>query len=230
MNDICKITTLTLFFLSLSFGQTKKEKEIIKFLNARYNASLDSVVNYLDQNFIYYHTPYVGMGISSELIEDKLTVTSVSPFIKSNKPIKISDVILKINNLKPNITKNREFINKIIIGAQGDSLNLKLSRSGNVFNCKVFFARQQLKQKAESFLIDIKTYGDRWYDYDIDIIDIFSKKNKVVVHYKWEGSLEKNGSIYSFNAMEIIKTSVSGKNVKEISSVWTEKQFLDQFK
>ena len=60
--------------------------------------------------------------------------------------------------------------------------------------------------------------------------DIFSKKNKVVVHYKWEGSLEKNGSIYSFNAMEIIKTSASGKNVKEISSVWTEKQFLDQFK
>ena len=100
----------------------------------------------------------------------------------------------------------------------------------NVFNCKVFLTRQQLKQKAESFLIDINTYGDRWYDYDIDIIDIFSKKNKVVVHYKWEGSLEKNGSIYSFNAMEIIKTSASGKNVKEISSIWAEKQFLDQFK
>ena len=170
------------------------------------------------------------MGISSELIEDKLTVTSVSPFIKSNKPIKISDVILEINNLKTSITKNNQSIKKIILGAQGDSLNLKLSRNGNVFNCKVFFTRQQLKQKAESFLIDIKTYGDRWYDYDIDIIDIFSKKNKVVVHYKWEGSLEKNGSIYSFNAMEIIKTSASGKNIKEISSVWTEKQFLDQFK
>ena len=230
MNDICKITALILFLLSLSFGQTKKEKEIIKFLNARYNASLDSVGNYLDQNFIYYHTPYVGMGISSELIEDKLTVTSVSPFIKSNKPIKISDVILEINNLKTGITKNSQSIKKIILGAQGDSLNLKLSRNGNVFNCKVFFTRQQLKQKAESFLIDIKTYGDRWYDYDIDIIDIFSKKNKVVVHYKWEGSLEENGSIYSFNAMEIIKTSASGKNVKEISSVWAEKQFLDQFK
>ena len=230
MNDICKITALILFLLSLSFGQTKKEKEIIKFLNARYNASLDSVRNYLDQNFIYYHNPYVGMGISSEIIKDKLTVTSVSPFIKSSKPIKINDVILEINNLKTNITKNSKFIKKIILGAQGDSLNLKLSRNGNVFNCKVFFTRQQLKQKAESFLIDIKTYGDRWYDYDIDIIDIFSKKNKVVVHYKWEGSLEKNGSIYSFNAMEIIKTSTSGKNIKEISSVWTEKQFLDQFK
>ena len=193
-------------------------------------AKLDSVGNYLDQDFIYYHSPYVGMGISSELIEDKLTVTSVSPFIKSNKPIKISDVILEINNLKTGITKNSQSIKKIILGAQGDSLNLKLSRNGNVFNCKVFFTRQQLKQKAESFLIDIKTYGDRWYDYDIDIIDIFSKKNKVVVHYRWEGSLEKNGSIYSFNAMEIIKTSTSGKNIKEISSVWTEKQFLDQFK
>ena len=50
------------------------------------------------------------------------------------------------------------------------------------------------------------------------------------MHYTWEGSLEKNGFIYSFNAMEIIKTSASGKNVKEISSVWTEKQFMDQFK
>ena len=230
MNDICKITTLILFLLSLSFGQTKKEKEIIKFLNARYNASLDSVGNYLDQNFIYYHNPYVGMGISSELIEGNLTVTSVSPFIKSNKTIKINDAILEINNLKTNITSNSGSIEKIILGAQGDSLNLKLSRNGNIFNCKVFLTRQQLKQKAESFLIDIKTYGDRWYDYDLEIIDIFSNKNKVVVHYKWEGSLEKNGSIYSFNAMEIIKTSASGKNVKEISSVWAEKQFLDQFK
>ena len=115
MNDICKITALILFLLSLSFGQTKKEKEIIKFLNARYNASLDSVSNYLDQNFIYYHIPYVGMGISSELIEDKLTVTSVSPFIKSNKPIKIGDVILEINDLKTNITKNNESIKKIIL-------------------------------------------------------------------------------------------------------------------
>ena len=50
------------------------------------------------------------------------------------------------------------------------------------------------------------------------------------MYYTWEGSLEKNGSIYSFNAMEIIKTSASGKNVKEISSIWAEKQFLDQFK
>ena len=165
MNDICKITALILFLLSLSFGQTKKEKEVIKFLNARYNASLDSVGNYLDQNFIYYHTPYVGMEISSELIEEKLTVTSVSPFIKSNKPIKISDVILEINNLKTDINKNSLSIKKIILGAQGDSLNLKLSRNGSVFSCKVFFTRQQLKQKAESFLIDIKTYGDRWYDY-----------------------------------------------------------------
>ena len=230
MNDICKITALILFLLSLSFGQTKKEKEIIKFLNARYNASLDSVGNYLDQNFIYYHNPYVGMGISSELIEGNLTVTSVSPFIKSNKTIKINDAILEINNLKTNITSNSESIEKIILGAQGDSLNLKLSRNGNIFNCKVFLTRQQLKQKAESFLIDIKTYGDRWYDYDLEIIDIFSKKNKVVVYYKWEGSLEKNGFIYSFNAMEIIKTSANGKNVKEINSVWTEKQFLDQFK
>ena len=54
------------------------------------------------------------MGISSELIEDKLTVTSVSPFIKSNKPIKISDVILEINNLKNGITKNSQSIKKII--------------------------------------------------------------------------------------------------------------------
>ena len=230
MNDICKITALILFLLSLSFGQTKKEKEIIKFLNARYNASLDSVGNYLDQNFIYYHTPYVGMGISSELIEGNLTVTSVSPFIKSNKTIKINDAILEINNLKTNITSNSGSIEKIILGAQGDSLNLKLSRNGNIFNCKVFLTRQQLKQKAESFLIDIKTYGDRWYDYDLEIIDIFSKKNKVVVYYRWEGSLEKNSFIYSFNAMEIIKTSANGKNVKEINSVWTEKQFLDQFK
>ena len=62
-----------------------------------------------------------------------------------------------INNLKPNITENKKFIKKIILGAQGDSLNLKLFRSGNIFNCKGSMVRYFLKKHQyhlETFLKD----------------------------------------------------------------------------
>ena len=57
-----------------------------------------------------------------------------------------------------------------------------------------------------------------------------SKKNKFVIHYEWEGSLTESGQIYSFKAIEIIKTSSRNNKIVSIEAVWTEKQFIDQFR
>ena len=76
---------------------------------------------------------------------------------------------------------------------------------------------------------DIKNYGEKWFEYDLDILEIFSKKNKFVVYYEWEGTLIKNGPTYSFRAMEIIKIESSNNRIKSIDALWSEKQFKNQF-
>ena len=83
---------------------------------------------------------------------------------------------------------------------------------------------------CSNFLDDISNYEKRWYEYSLDILEIFSKKNKYVIYYEWEGSLDKNGPLYTFRCMEIIKTNKSNNKIISIDATWTEKQFRDQFK
>ena len=40
----------------------------------------------------------------------------------------------------------------------------------------------------------------------------------------------EGGQIYSFKAIEIIKTSSRNNKIVSIEAVWTEKQFIDQFR
>ena len=84
--------------------------------------------------------------------------------------------------------------------------------------------------KLKSFIKDIKRYGDRWYEYELNIMEIFSKKNRFVVHYEWEGTLKEGGPTYHYRCMEIIKTNFSDNRIYSIEGLWTEKQFRDQFK
>ena len=93
----------------------------------------------------------------------------------------------------------------------------------------VKLSRQQYKQNPISFINDIVNYGQKWFEYDLKILDIISKKNKFVVYYEWEGVLFENGPTYSYRAMEIIKVKSSNNRIKSIDALWTEKQFKDQF-
>ena len=90
-------------------------------------------------------------------------------------------------------------------------------------------SRQQYKQNSNSFLKDIKNYGEKWFEFDLEIIEIFSKKNKFVIYYEWEGVLFENGPTYSYRAMEIIKVRSINNRIKSIDALWTEKQFKNQF-
>ena len=90
--------------MSFSIAQSKKEKSIIKFINARYNANIDSVSMFLDDDFIYYHIPYVGLGINTVKNDSGLTVISASPFSGNKSTLKIGDIIIKINGNKINNT------------------------------------------------------------------------------------------------------------------------------
>ena len=226
---LIKIAIFLSFFLSLTLGQNKKEIQIIKFLESRYSANIDSVSLFLDNNFIYYHSPYVGLGITTEVTNLGIMIKAVSPFIKATNMLNKGDVILQVNDYKLSNNNSEDYFIRKTKGAAGDSLKLIFSRNGESMSTLVFLTKQQLQQRSDKFIEDIKSYGNRWFDYELSIIDIFSKKNRFVIHYSWEGSLVEKGLNYSFRAIEIIKTSRKSNKIVSIEATWTEKQFIDQF-
>ena len=222
------ILLLFLFFVSNGFSQSKKERRILQFINARHNGNIDSVRMYLDNDFRYNHAPYIGLGIKTKISPYGLTVTSLSPFNKSLHQIHQGDVIVEINGVN---VKEKNFINdNYIKGSLMDSVKVTLMRGNNTISVYVNLSKNQFKQNKDSFLDDISNYEKRWYEYSLDILEIFSKKNKYVIYYEWEGSLDKNGPLYTFRCMEIIKTNKSNNKIISIDATWTEKQFRDQFK
>ena len=223
-----KIILYALILISFSIAQNKKERFIIDFLNARYNANLDSVTMLLDNDFIYYHIPYVGLGINTVKTDSGLTITSVSPFRDNKSSLLAGDVIFEINNNKIN-NINTYNIENIINGSEKDSIKISYIRNNTVNTATIKLSKQQYKQNLNSFINDIKNYGEKWFEYDLDILEIFSKKNKFVIYYEWEGTLIKSGPTYSFRAMEIIKIESSNNRIKSIDALWSEKQFKNQF-
>ena len=220
---------LACFLIGVVYSQTRKEKTILEFINSRYSANVDSVRLFLDNSFIYYHAPYIGLGVDTDKTSSEMVVSSVSPFSDAASKLKIGDVILELNNNKLNNISNYA-IENLIKGSANDSVKVTYIRGKNTFSSAVILAKHQYKQNSISFIDDIKTYGDRWYEYDLEVLDIFSKKNRFIIYYEWEGKLTDQGPTYSYRCMEIIKTSMSSNKVTSVDAVWTEKQFMDQFK
>ena len=230
MNEL-NIKYIFCIILSISFlaSQSRKEKSIINFIEARYSANTDSVKLFLDDKFIYYHIPFVGLGINTKSTNNGLAVIGGVSFSDTNSILNIGDVIIEINGLKIN-NINKYNIENIIKGSAGDSIKVTYIRDDETFLSMFSLSKQQYKQGLESFITDIENYGERWFEYDLEILDIFSKKNQFIVYYEWEGILFENGPAYSYRSMEIIKINTSNNRVYSIDALWSEKQFKDQFK
>ena len=230
MNEL-NIKYIFCIILSISFlaSQSRKEQSIIDFIEARYSANTDSVRSFLDDDFIYYHIPFVGLGIDTKSTNTGLAVIGNTSFVDTNSILVNGDVIIMINDSKVNNISNYN-IENIINGSSGDSIKVTYIRGDNTFSSMIYLSKHQHKQASESFIKDIKIYGERWFEYDLEILDIFSKKNQFIVYYEWEGILFENGPAYSYRSMEIIKTNTSNNRVYSIDALWSEKQFKDQFK
>ena len=230
MNEL-NIKYIFWIILSISFlaSQSRKEKSIINFIEARYSANTDSVKLFLDDKFIYYHIPFVGLGINTKSTNNGLAVIGGVSFSDTNSILNIGDVITEIKGVKVNNINNYN-IENIINGSAGDSIKVTYIRDDETFSSMFSLSKQQYKQGSESFITDIENYGERWFEYDLEILDIFSKKNQFIVYYEWEGILFENGPAYSYRSMEIIKINTSNNLVYSIDALWSEKQFKDQFK
>ena len=101
----------------------------------------------------------------------------------------------------------------------------------NIFNFSSKIAPSKLKFLGSYGYLrrKILKYSDNWYNFDVMINDIIIKRNKIVVHYKWEGSKAEGGNVYYFSAMEIFYIDKKTDLIYEIKGLWSEKQFRDQF-
>ena len=174
-------------FSSVLHSQTRKERAVLDFIDARYNANLDSVRLFLDDDFIYYHIPYVGIGLSTTYNNGGLHIKGISPYSDAKMKLNLGDVINEVNGIKINNNKVYD-INNIISGSVGDSVEIVYTRDGVTQVSKVALSKQQFRQGSLSFINDIKTYGNRWYEYELNIMEIFSKK-KIDLSFTMSGKV-----------------------------------------
>ena len=196
-----------------------------EFISARYEGDTLTVSSMLSENFIYEHTPYVGLGIESHYVDDAHIITNIiNDSIQAD--LKVGDRIHEFNGSVV------DSLDLEINGAVGEMQKIILTKPGDsTFSLvETALAIYQYEQGKESFLEAIMAYSSAWYDYDISFENIFSRKNDTVVHYKWEGSKVESGPTYHFSAIEIIKLNKKRNQIERITSLWSEKQFRDQFK
>ena len=202
-----------------------KDAEIDSFITARYSGDTATVNETIASGFIYEHTPYVGLGISAYYVDGSLLITdvvddSIQTFLS------IGDRIHEHNGFKVDKKGLSDGgalgeIQKLIVTKAGDSIFSELEVPLQIY---------QYKQDSASFVKSILKYSESWYDFDITIKEKVMKKNKVFVHYLWEGSKYESGETYYFSAMEILYLTKKRSLVERIEGLWSEKQFRDQFK
>ncbi len=215
-----------LICLSVGYASTKKEQLIIDFLEARYSGDTLLVKSMLADDFIYEHTPYSGLNITTSYSDGSLIITGfVSEDSVSNK-LQVGDKIHEINGETiPNIQLP-------VKGPEGEVIHLVITKSGDSTFTTDSLELQliQFSQNTESFLQDIIVYEQQWYDFHLEILNILSRKDQIMIHYHWEGSKTEKGAVYHLFAMELIQRDNNTGLIKRIEGVWSEKQFRDQFK
>tara|TARA_S200000501_G_scaffold378011_1_gene438666 strand:+ start:26305 stop:26976 length:672 start_codon:yes stop_codon:yes gene_type:complete len=221
-----RILILNIFLHTCLFSLNTKEKFIINFIDARYSGDTTFISNVLSEKFTYEHIPFIGLNLTTEYVEGNLIVTGFITEDTLQNQISIGDTIHEIDNflvdsLPAPIRGPENKLVKIVYTRNGDStfssskLKLKLLKHD---------------QNKTSFIQDIINYNNNWYEYDLEIIDIISKKSTFFVYYHWEGSKTKAGQVYHLFAMELIQKEKNSNLIKKIQTLWSEKQFLDQFK
>ena len=202
-----------------------KDAEIDSFIIARYSGDTSMVNQTIASGFLYEHTPYVGLGISAHYVDGSLLITDV-----------VNDSIQTFLSVGDKIHEhNGKVVNKSGLntnGAVGEEQKLIITKAGDstFSELKIPLQLFQYEQDSASFVEEILKYSDLWFDFDVTIKEKVIRKNKVFVHYLWEGSKYESGDTYYFSAMEILYLNKKRDLVERIEGIWSEKQFRDQFK
>ena len=214
-----------MLLLSILFSAKIQEDDIELFLLSRYGGDSANVSLFLSEDFFYKHTPYVGLGIETRYVDECLLITKVlNDSIQKN--LQVGDRVYEHNNVIV------DSLGLITNGPIGEKQKLIVIKNGerDFRVIEIPLDEYHYKENKTSFLKSVMKYSEKWYDYDLEIIDIIKKKNTISVHYRWEGSREENGEIYTFSAIEFYYINKKKDLIERIVGLWSEKQFRDQFK
>ena len=213
-----------ILIFSFLFSAKIQEDDIELFLLARFGGDSSNVSGFIADDFVYEHTPYVGLGVETRYVDESLLITKVLDD-SIQKYLQVGDRIYEHNN---EIVDSLGLITNGPIGEQQKLIVIKNGeRDFRVM--EIPLDEFHYEENKILFLESVMRYSEKWYDYDLEIIDILRKKNTIVVHYRWEGSREENGKIYTFSAIEFYYINKKKDLIDKIVGLWSEKQFRNQF-
>ncbi len=220
-----KFISIIILSFSLLFSGKIQEGDIELFLLSRYAGDSSNVSLFISEDFVYEHTPYVGLGIETRFVDESLLITKVLND-SIQKYLQVGDRIYEHNN---EIIDSLGLVTK---GPIGEKQKLVIIKKGerDFRVMEVPLEEYHYEENKDSFLQSVNKYSKKWYDYDLEIIDIIKKKNTIAVHYRWEGSKEESGRVYTFSAIEFYYINKKKDLIEKIVGLWSEKQFRDQFK
>ena len=214
-----------IFMGTFVISSSLNEDEISLFIESRYAGDDSTVYSMISEDFKYYHTPYIGLGIFTEYVDGSLLVTGiVDDSLQTMLSVgdRISEINGKVVSIEsPTITGKEKDVQSLIVTRDGDSTFTELN---------IPLIQVQYYQNDSLFLFDMKTYADQWSEFHVDILDIVFEKEKASVYYHWEGSKTENGQVFHFYAMEMIHINKKTDLIYKVEGLWSEKQFRDQFK
>ena len=132
----------------------------------------------ISENFIYEHTPYVGLGIEAHYVDGSLLVTHVvDDSLQSS--LSVGDRIHEHNGS----LVNRKGL--VTTGPVGEEQYLIVTKAGDSTFTELILplAEYQYRQNDMAFLGSILKYSDNWYNFDVMINDIITKRNRVCLLY-----------------------------------------------
>ena len=220
-----KFISIIILSFSLLFSGKIQEGDIELFLLSRFAGDSSNVSLFISEDFVHEHTPYVGLGVETRYVDESLLITKVLND-SIQKYLQVGDRIYEHNN---EIIDSLGLITK---GPIGEKQKLVITKIGerDFRVMEVPLDEYHYEESKNSFLESVNKYSKKWYDYDLEIIDIIKKKNTIVVHYRWEGSKEESGRVYTFSAIEFYYINKKKDLIEKIVGLWSEKQFRDQFK
>ena len=220
-----RLISFIILSFSILFSGKIQEGDIELFLLSRYWGDSTNVSLFISEDFVYEHTPYVGLGVETRFVDESLLITKVLND-SIQKYLQVGDRIYEHNN---EIIDSLGLVTKGPIGEKQKLVIIKIGeRDFRVM--EVPLDEYHYEENKNSFLESVNKYSKKWYDYDLEIIDIMKKKNTIAVHYRWEGSKEESGRVYTFSAIEFYYINKKKDLIEKIVGLWSEKQFRDQFK
>ena len=220
-----RLISFIILSFSILFSGKIQEGDIELFLLSRYGGDSVNVSLFISEDFVYEHTPYVGLGVETSFVDESLLITKVLND-SIQKYLQVGDRIYEHNN---EIIDSLGLVTKGPIGEKQKLVLIKKGES-DFRVMEVPLNEYHYEENKNSFLESVNKYSKKWYDYDLEIIDIMKKKNTIAVHYRWEGSKEESGRVYTFSAIEFYYINKKKDLIEKIVGLWSEKQFRDQFK